>query len=200
MTMHKYDEADRLQHVEGLSSRGRVVFALLCAARLLPQYRRFHESTQRGDPRAVEALAERLWQHVMGRQVSQEDLERAVDQCMDLIPTEDDGWDEQTQPYAEDAAAALAYAFRAAQAGNSQEAVWASRRAYEAMDHFAGRETGNASYDEKARIQHPAVQTELSRQLRDIAELRELGESNDVQIVKRLRQRAKREATATFSG
>jgi uncharacterized protein YjaG (DUF416 family) len=196
--MKRYDEADRIRRVQALRSEDRVAFALLCATRLLPQYRRFHEKTRRGDAGAVEELAERLWQHLTSTRMILEDLERAVDRCMELIPNEDEGWDEQSQPYAEDAAAALAYAHRAAVTGDAREAVWASRRAYEAMDHFAGKSTVGSSYEEKARIQHPAVQAELSRQLRDIAELGQIDESNRVQSLERLRHRAEQEGASAF--
>ena len=138
-------------------------------------------------------------QHLTGRQMPLEELKRGVDRRMDLVPSEDEGWDGEVQAYAEDAAAALAYAFRAAVTGDAQEAVWACQCAYNAMDHFAGRNETGSSYDEAARIRHPAVQAELSRQVRDIAELGQLDESDYVQTVERLRRRAEQEATSAFS-
>jgi len=194
--MHQYNEADRVRLLEALSIPNRVVFALLCASRLLPQYSRFHEKTGRGDSRAINALAERLWQHVTVHPMSHEELQHAVDQCMDLIPVEDQGWDDQTQPYAEDAAAALAYALRTALSGESQEAAWASRCAYETMDYYAG--IGQAGYDEQARIQHPVVQAELGRQMRDLAELRALEEASCPQAIEEFRRRAEQEAITVF--
>lgn len=199
MTIERYEEADRLRRVNELSPRGRVAFALLCATRLVPQYRRFHEKTGRGDPQRVEELAVMLWQHLTTARMSTDDLEQAVEHCMDLIPTEDDGWDDEVQASAEDAGAALAYAYRAAVTGDAQEAVWASRRAYEAMDHFAGRHETGSEYDEDARLRHPAVQSELSRQVLDIDALRQLDDSNDTQSLEHLRHRAEQEAVSVFS-
>jgi hypothetical protein len=106
-----YDEASNLQLLGRLAAPLRVVFALLCAIRILPLYRRFHSATGRGDPAALEAMAERLWGDIAGAQMSAEELKSAAEHSLSLVPSETDGWDEETQPFAEDAAAALAYAF-----------------------------------------------------------------------------------------
>lgn len=192
---YEFDEANRLRHLKELTPRSRIAFALLCATRLLPQYWRFSERTGRGDPQALQQLAESLWQHIEGTPMAFDALDHAVGQCMDLIPAEDDGWDEETQPYAEDAAAALAYAYRAAVTSDAQEAVWASRRVYEAMDLFAGRSAADFSYAEDVRIRHPAVQMELSRQARDLDDLGQLEGCDIMQSLEALRRRAEEAGT-----
>jgi uncharacterized protein YjaG (DUF416 family) len=128
MTLLQYDEAAILQHLNQLPARFRVLFALLVVMRILPTYRRFHEKTGRGDPVVLEGVAERLWSDIAGAEVSNEELQAMANMIIGLVPTEDDGWDEETQPYAEDAAAALAYAVRARLSGSAQDASWAARR------------------------------------------------------------------------
>lgn len=197
MVVHTYDEARCREVLERLNAPFRVAFALLCASRLLPAYKLFQDRTGRGRWALLDALREELWHHVLESQMSRQELQDAIDQCLAVVPTEEDGWDEDTQPYAEDAAAALAYAFRAALTGDPQEAVWASRRAYEAVDHYAGRsldEPQDRPYDEDARIGHPAVQMELARQSRDLDDLELVADADRSRAIRVMRQRAHQEA------
>jgi hypothetical protein len=145
---------------------------------------------------------ERLWRDVHGDTMSRGDIEAAVDRAMHLLPSEEDGWDEETQPYAEDAAAALAYALRARLTGDPQEAAWACRRVYEAADHFVIATTGlpvGGSEAERVLLAHPVVQAELSRQRRDLNELSGLANSatQDSQIDE-MRRRSEQEAQLFF--
>lgn len=118
----------------------------------------------------------------------------ALDEAERLVPSEDDGWDEPTQPYAEDAAAALVYAIRARLTGHAQEGAWAGRRAYEAVDHYV-RNVMQVE-DETTILSHPVVQAELSRQRRDLLELARL-EDEGVRV---LRRSAEAEASLVFCG
>jgi hypothetical protein len=95
----------------------------------------------------------------------------SVARAAQLIPPEDDGWDDVERAYAEDAAAALGYAFRARMTGDPQEAAWASRRAYEAIDHFVQGKSSGTTLDDAAILSHPLVQSELARQERDLNDL-----------------------------
>jgi hypothetical protein len=129
MTLLIYDEAANIERLKILPLRLRVSFALLTALRILPAYARFHARTGRGDPAALQVLAERLWRDVNGEPMAEYELQQALDLAMTLVPSEEDGWDQQTQPYAEDAAAAIAYALRARLRDDPREAAWAARRA-----------------------------------------------------------------------
>lgn len=194
--MHRFDEAELVERLGRLDERSRVAFALLCCSRLLPMYRRFAERTGRGDRLALGSFAKRLWEHVMGNKISPVDLQLAMDSCVALIPSEDDGWDEETQPYAEDAATGLVYALHAALSGELRYPALAARRAYEALDHYAGRSVEhpeNSSYDEQARISHPAVQAELRRQLRDLASLGAATDEDRDETIARLRRHSESE-------
>src|SRR5512138_1845994 len=161
--MFEYDESRNLDLLKRLPLKLRVVFALLCTARIFPAYRRFHNRTQRGDPAMLGLLMERLWRDIHGDTMTRDEVEAALDRATKLVPSEVDGWDEDSQPYAEDAAAALAYALRARLTGDPQEAAWACRRVYEAADHFAIATTGlpvGGSESERAVLLHPIVQAE----------------------------------------
>jgi len=129
-----------------------------------------------------------------------DEIEVAVDRAMQLVPSEEDGWDDETQPYAEDAAAALAYALRARLTCDPQEAAWECRRVYEAADHFAttGLPIGG-SEAERAVGRHSVVQAELCRQRRDLNELSGLVNSaiQNSQIDK-MRRRSEQEAQSFF--
>jgi hypothetical protein len=114
---------------------------------------------------------------------------------MSLIPGENDQpWIEE-QAYAEDAASAVAYALRALESGEPQEAAWAARRAYEAVDHHVMSRLGIKG--ESHVLGHPLVQAELSRQQRDLSELREAREPA-VEVFVRLRERARADASLFF--
>ena len=93
---------------------------------------------------------------------------------MGLIPREGEGKWVSEQAAAEDAAAALTYALRCRGTGAAEEAAWAARRGYEAIDHYvinleAKPVKGDPS--EEQVLAHPLIQQELARQKRDIDEL-----------------------------
>lgn len=198
-----YDEASNVRLLEQLATPLRAAFALLCALRILPRYRRFHSATGRGDPVALEAIAERLWEDLGGDKMSDDELKRAAERCLALVPSEEDGWDEATQPFAEDAAAAVAYAVRARLTGDPQEAAWAGRRVYESIDRYVVATTGlslDDPDDELTVLSHPLVQAELARQQRDLKDLAGLTSSDASHLaLSQLRDRSQQEA-GTFLG
>ena len=172
-----YEEAKIISALDRLSDRFRTVFALLCATRLLPAYRRFHSLTGNGDPPAVDSLADRLWADCLEEPQDEAHLQDALERIMALIPTEAEGLHLEFQATAEDAVAALAYAYRARLIGSSREAAWAARRAYEARDTVVegllDRE-GTACEEPKTRLSHPFVQRELAHQQKDLERLAKL--------------------------
>lgn len=198
MGISSYNEELLVADLDRLAVPLRVVFAAACAERLKPAYEEFSKQTGRGDPAKLAAILNRLWEDLEGNEMSSPQLQQSIDTCMALIPQEDDGPWVSTQAAAEDAAAALAYALRCRQSGEAQEAAWAACRAYEAVDHFViNREDidVNEAGSERAVLSHPIVQAELSRQRRDLNELR-TGSTADV--VERIRSRARSEAAQVF--
>lgn len=185
----RYDEASIIRGLEQLPTDLRCAFAFFCAARLAPAYQAFHLRTGRGDSAALWSLADRLWADLRGDRMSAEEVKTAIDEGMALVPSEDDeGWDE-TQPYAEDAAAALVYVFRARLSGDVQEAAWSARCTYETFDHLVQAVAGldpTTPEAEAAILSHPLLQRELSRQLRDLQELAALRRSDAADATARL--------------
>jgi len=182
--MFDYDEPARVAALRRLSPRLQVAWALLCAERALPGYRRFHRKTGRGDPFAAEALAERLWFDVAGDPMTGSELETALGRAEQLLIDADDGlWSEPTQYNADDATAALFYALAARAHADPQLAAFAGRRLYELADHLAQRALGDqvsartwTMADEVRLLAHPLVQHELARQEGDLRDLAELGD------------------------
>jgi hypothetical protein len=189
-----YDEAALISGLGRVEADARVAFAAACAERLFPAYEDFSRRARRGDPDVLAALLAQIWEHLIsGRKMSLYEVGCAVTRSMGLIPRDEDGpWVEE-QPYAENAAASVAFTLRALQTGKSQEAMWAARRAYEAVDHHVSNRLG---IDSDAIVRaHPIVAAEAARQRRD---LDELIEAHPDPIAARLRDRAKTEASALF--
>src|SRR5882724_3878028 len=132
----EFDEMELSERLEQLPRPLRAAFAAACAERLLPAYDRFSTQTKTGDALTLEQILRRLWIDLSGEAMSDEEVERQIQACMELIPKEDDGPWVPEQAAAEDAAAALAYALRCRQNGLAKEAAWAARRAYEAVDDY----------------------------------------------------------------
>lgn len=193
-----YDEAGNLKALALLPSRLRVVFALLCASRLLPAYEQFHSRSGRGNPQSLNAMADKLWADCCDATMSDNEVKANLESCLHLIPEEDEAWDEETQPYAEDAATALAYAYRTRLDGNTQEAAWAARRIYESFDHFIQKAFGVSAYNsdtEQKILSHPLVQAELTRQRRDLFRLENLvGSENVAEAIQALREQSELES------
>ncbi|HEY3176230.1 MAG TPA: DUF416 family protein [Candidatus Polarisedimenticolia bacterium] len=197
----RFDEPDLVRSLNRLPPKLRAAFAAACAQRLLPAYDSFARKSHRGDSLRLASILERLWSDLQGHPMPKEELSANLATCMSLIPAEDDApWFEE-QAYAEDAGAAIAYALRALAGGDSQEAAWAGRRAYEAVDHHlthrVGIDASGPGGEEQLRL-HPLVQAELSRQRRDLEELRQAADAGDTAIVERIRSRALAEASRLF--
>lgn len=198
-----YNEVRNVDVLKRLPSHLCVVFALLCAFRLLPAYQRFHSRTGRGDPGALDTMVESLWGDCIGKTLEDEEVRKCSEHCLGLVPDEDEGWDEETQPYAEDAAAAVVYAYRSRLTGDPQEAAWAARRIYESLDRYVQRITEISLDDHDAEreiLSHPVMQAELARQERDLADLVGLAKLDDnvITSLRELRERSEREAGIIF--
>jgi len=170
MTILNYNEEQLARELARLAAPLRAAFAAACAERLKPAYDEFSKQTARVNPVQLSSILGRLWEDLDGNEMSSPQLQESIESAMELIPQGDDGPWVLTQA-AEDAAAALAYALRCRQTGEAQEAAWAARRAYEAVDHFViDREKidVNEAGSERAVLLHPIVQVELSRQRRDL--------------------------------
>jgi uncharacterized protein YjaG (DUF416 family) len=200
MNYLRIDEPALLQRLERLPRQSRTIFAAAVAQRLLPAYARFWKKTGKGDPTRLTAILGQLWGDLDGTKTSQEAQQESIDLCISLIPPEDfEPWC-QEQFYADDAAAALAYALRSRESGNAEEAAWAARRAYNALDHFVIAKEDidiNKPGAEETVLAHPIIQAELARQDRDLLDL-SANRSDISRIADQIRQRAKAEAETMF--
>jgi uncharacterized protein YjaG (DUF416 family) len=204
MSAHlRFEEAQLVRMLDRLPGDLRVVFAAACAERLLPAYAIFSGRAGRGDFAALRHSLTLLWEDLDGNRLSDDEVQANIDACMDLIPQEDDGPWMPEQAAAEDAGAAVAYALRCRLRSQGQEAAWAARRAYEALDHFVvNRENIDTSQpDAEARVLgHFAVQAELARQHRDLDELLGVDPKAMRLAAARLRRRAQTEGALFFKG
>jgi uncharacterized protein YjaG (DUF416 family) len=195
-----FDEQRLTERLMVLPSQLRVVFAAACAQRLVPAYKRYALRRRSPAMNEMDAMLERIWHDLGGDSLSAEELQRLAERAMGIIPREDaDEW-LPGQAAAEDAAAALAYTLRCRQNGEAQEAAWAARRVYEALDHFVIERDNvdtNLSGAEARVLSDPLIQAELDRQARDIDDL---VAAADEGISSTIRARAVTEAESLFDG
>jgi hypothetical protein len=91
------------------------------------------------------------------------------DELIGLIPGDDDPWNDSAD-FADDALAALAYCVSVISENNPENAAYALRRTYEAVDHLAIGRLDLAAVqkqDEIRILSSHCVQLELHRQMRD---------------------------------
>lgn len=195
MTMLRHDEAALVCDLGRLGNDSRVAFAAACAERLLPAYKEFCRRAGRGSRDALAGILEKVWLHLQGDKMSTEQIRAELDRCMSFIPGEDEEPWVDEQPYADDAASAVAYALRALESGQPAEAGWAARRAYDTADHHVMYRLGVEG--DSHVLAHPIVQAELARQRRDLEEL--LGAGQESALFVRLRDRARAEGSEFFA-
>ena len=198
----RFDEPALVRLLAELPNEARVAFAALCAERQLPNYERFSSRSGSGDPDALREALVSIWEDLQGRKASSDELESALDRCMDQMPSEEHSSEESA--YADDAAASVAYTLRARLTGDPQEAAWAARRAYDAVDHFVTSKLNPSSHIERdlesAIASHPLVQAEIQRQQADIRDLQSAGtHALLLESVGNLRDRARRDAELFLS-
>jgi uncharacterized protein YjaG (DUF416 family) len=201
-TLH-FNEQWLIEKLNELSLALRVLFAAIAAERLSPAYLNYSRLTGHGDPKALSAALERLWRDVGGERMDGEEVQENLEQVMKLLRREDDNSWIPEQARAEDAAAAVAYALRCRENGQSTDSAWAARRAYEAVDHFVIAKMGidiSTPGANEAVLSSPLVQAELARQQRDIDELQARYRDDVVSLAQRMRERALAESKIIFNG
>jgi hypothetical protein len=162
----RFKEQRLRERLSNLPRLAAVAFAAACAARL--------ENTAR-NVAIDEALKDLLSRTMDAIGVHLEtglpfDTLAAEEELLTAMPDEDANPD-LPSAVAEDAAAAEVYTLRVTRDGEPQNSIWAARRAYETADReVVGTLNVGAvgQSEEKYVLQHPVVQTELQRQLRDL--------------------------------
>lgn len=196
----RYDEAQLVNALEELSVAGRATFAAACAERMVAVYRWFHGRTGQGDPAVLEQGLADLWATLEGRGRPASGLELQQSAAEGLVPQEEDSWVDE-HAYAENAAAAVAYAIRSWLTGSAQEAAWAARQLYDALDY---RVTNRDALDlntpgvQEVIDADPLIQRELTRQQRDLEVLRHTSVEALGSVARRLWDRAQADSRTVF--
>jgi uncharacterized protein YjaG (DUF416 family) len=191
-----FDRQSLVARLEKLSAPWRTLFALSCAERLFPLYKAFSEKTMQGAPIGLRSTLDDLWESVAKGLTGVK--QPFLDEYESLIPSDDVERTDRTRldALADDAVAALAYTCQCQLTGETQNAVWAAERDYEAVDYIAHTLGGidfKGPEEEEAILRTEYVQAELHHQLRDLTELEQAArdEENPELVVERLRFRAK---------
>jgi uncharacterized protein YjaG (DUF416 family) len=175
----RYDESELIRKLENLSKLGRVVFGAACAERAFPAFAAYEEGGGSTDRvRLFRTTLDDIWDGVIqGTELV--GLDKKIDNCLSSIPSEDEEPDTYPGLAAEDAASAICYTLQCWKTGDSQEAAWAARRTYEALDGYI-IEHESIDINEpgaESRVEaNDIIQSELRRQHRDIEELANLPE------------------------
>jgi hypothetical protein len=175
--MIKYDEPKLIKALDLLPKLLRTAFAALCAQRLLPAYLAYAEHIEPESRTDVASVLDRLWSDLEGDKVSLQEIQENLDACLALLRGEDEGEWSRQRSQGEDGITAVAYALRTRLSGESQEAAWAARCVYEALDQFVINEEGidiSKSGAEERIIANPLIQGEFARQRQDLDDLMKL--------------------------
>jgi hypothetical protein len=192
----RFDRDGLRTKLRRIAPRSRAVFAALCARRLIPAHAQAGGSILEVERNAFAKLHARLWSSLAADPLSARELEDASAQALALLPAEED-----YEPLAEDAVAALVYALRTAAGGEPQDAAWSAERIYDALDKFLqdqGYDPGAPGGEDSLR-RHSLVQAEFKRQAADLRALSELeGHGMTDGKLERLRERADADAVHIF--
>src|SRR5262245_10665327 len=119
--MLRYEEEDVVRRLAAVDARARTAFAAACAQRLLPAYETYCTRTGRKGFEELARFLDALWTRLVRDNARSHDASKESARCEELIPRDDEQPWVVEQVYADDAAAALAYAIRA-EGGEPQEA------------------------------------------------------------------------------
>ena len=171
--MLTFNESHICQKLASLPRWARVVFASTVATRLFRAYQAYCADTSSGDSPQLSSILEFIWHNISRIDLDIPRINQSIEVATKLLPSEDDAWSEFFSP-AEDAVASVLYALRTMVTGECQEAAWAARRSYEAVDDYvvSSMKIDLQKKDSEVEVLgHPLVQLELSRQLRDLDKL-----------------------------
>jgi Protein of unknown function (DUF416) len=190
------EELDRLTPAVNLA------FAASCAQRLLNICHSFAQVTGRTHiANLVDRSLNHVWSHILSGPDTLQ-TEELLEDLMDTMPTERDSDRSELTAYAEDGMSSVAYCLRFMLSGDAQEAAWAARRVYEMLDQSVLYRGDIPVYEpggEARVLADPLIQAELSRQARDLAELKSAGDQMTSAFLDNLRQRSTKEQAITWA-
>src|SRR6266404_7487471 len=194
--MRTFDEASLTKQLQLLPPPHRCIFAASCALRLFPAYVSVHEIGGSGEPATLRRALDSIWNGIIDQRVDESIYQQHLAAIMDLMPSEEDQKTNPTAAYSEDALASAAYALRAFLTCDPQEAAWAARRVYEALDHLIVNDKGielNRPGTEQDILRDDRIQAELERQHRDLEELHYGAAQNPASLARRFKARGESE-------
>jgi hypothetical protein len=202
MTILRFDEEKLVRELGELPKNLRAAFAASCAQRLLPGYMRYATDSTNANMAALSQALANLWKDIEEDRADVASLTKCHDLCLSLIPGDDKGY-VPGQEFAEDAAASVAFVTRVKLTGDSQEAAWAARRAYDALDHYVIERFNVDTAAPAAQLlidSYPIVQSEFRRQQTDLVELRRIAGNPGCgrTVIERIRRRAESDSASFF--
>ena len=206
----RFDDAMLLDRIERLFPDTRLVFAATCAQRLQSGYEEYAERTAK---RAVSANAKRIvsansrlaasamdevWSGLLSGGWNRRQIQRLAEKCVEVIPTQEE-FVPASHQYLEGVASAIGYALSSCLTRASRDVARVARVAYDAAEEIAIKNEDPHSFTtavEQRLLSDPAVQLELQRQSRDLAELAasDLRHPQVKESALRMRERARAEA------
>ena len=171
----EFQEQTLKEQLAQLPPSARAAFAASCAERLVSVCQVFARTKRQTEQATlINDAREYVWGHILVRPEA-EITDQLLNDLMEIIPTDEEPeWTDLTA-YAQDGLSALAYCLRCLQANcDPQEAAWAARHLYEAVDQYAIDKHGSSPYEpggESALINSEPVQAELKRQRQDLDDL-----------------------------
>lgn len=167
--MNAFNEKSLLEKLNELPKQMVIAFATAAATRQLRNYERYACELNIREKSRPRQIVNQIWNDFQ-KPVDSNIWSMTLDEVMSLLPEENGNWNVR-HVLAEDALSSLAYSIRCLLVHESQEAVWAARCAYEAVDQAAIRALGvqPGQRDVELAIQaHYFVQRELERQSNDL--------------------------------
>jgi len=161
-SLHVDQQALRAR-LDRLRPPARAEFALQCAERLLPLYRRFHVDTGQGDQEVLTEALHAARAYLASTTGCPPEISSLADRCEALVPVEDESWTDLSG-LAQNAAAAMAYALRSVASGSAEDAVWAAVQGLESADLLASTQL-DADFNEPGVEQRIVAQEVVQREL-----------------------------------
>jgi uncharacterized protein YjaG (DUF416 family) len=200
--MYSFSEAELAKRLARTSPWACVAFAAACAERLFPTYSKYIARAGSDDNDALRRMLDTAWAAAAGMPHPRgAELADLIETCMDLIPNSEEGPPAAELPVAEDFGAAVAYSLRCLESEDPQEAAWAARCAYEAMDNVILQRTHidlNVSGAEERILANQLIQTELGYQEEDLRTLERAIAEASRSVVALLKSRAAERAHMLF--
>lgn len=191
----KFDEKTLVSDLRQLPRWARLTFAASVASRMSHAYTAYINAGGKGDPTLITATLEFVWRNILAAADHHDQIRGYLESIMQLIPPEDVTVN-SLNAYAEDALSSSAYTLRTCLSGEPQEAAWAARCTYEAVDEYVIEliKIPPGSHEaETSILAHPLMQQELNRQKRDVSDLQTYAASDPEVVISSFRDRSMRE-------